>query len=77
MVSIGKGKANQPNLFSSMSNEKPVEAQADVSFEQDSSNISYLKDHSDRLVDPYLLRRYGKYLILLAIENQKDGSVIL
>lgn len=76
MVSIGK-KSNLLNLFSGMSNERPAEAQLDGSSEQNSSNTSHLKGHSDRLVDPYLLRRYGKYLILLAIENQKDGSVIL
>ncbi len=76
MVSIGKRNANLLNLLSGMSNEKPAAARPDVSSEP-RGNILQLKGASDRLVDPYLLRRYGKYLILLAIENQKDGSVIL
>ncbi len=76
MVSIGKRSANFLNLINCISNGKPEAAQPDVSSEP-RGNIFQLKGASDRLVDPYLLRRYGKYLILLAIENQKDGSVIL
>ena len=52
------------------------EQKANSSSESD-SDILHLTDPSDKLVDPYLLRRYGKYLIWLARENLKDGSVTL
>ena len=76
MVSIDEQKANLLNLFSYKAKDKQATAQASSSSESD-DNILYLVDLSDKSVDPYLLRRYGKYLIWLARENLKDGSVIL
>ncbi len=75
MVSIGKSKANLLNSFSNESKDKSAKAQANRSSEPD--GIMHLTDLSDKLVDPYLLRRYGKYLICLARENLKDDSVTL
>lgn len=76
MVSIGKQKANLQNLLGYESRDNLAVAQANKLSESD-SNILHLMDLSDKLVDPYLLRRYGKYLICLARENLKDGSLIL
>ncbi len=76
MVSIGKQNANLLNLFGNETKDNLVTAQANGSAESD-NNTQHLMDLSDKLVDPYLLRRYGKYLIWLVRENLKDGSVIL
>ncbi len=76
MVSIGTWKANLLNIFNQGAMDKSVEAQANRAYDPD-TNILHLIDLSDKLVDPYLLRRYGKYLICLARENLKDDSVIL
>jgi len=76
MVSIGKQNANLLNLFGHEAMDELVTAQANESDESDDS-IQHLMDLSDILVDPYLLRRYGKYLICLARENLNDGSVVL
>ena len=76
MVSIGKQNANLLNLFDFGAIDELATARVDGSDESDSS-IQHLMDLSDKLVDPYLLRRYGKYLICLARENLKDGSVVL
>lgn len=76
MVSIGKMKSDLLNLFGYGTRDKAITPQANRSSEPD-INEQRLMDLSDILVDPYLLRRYGKYLICLARENSKDGSVIL
>ena len=76
MVSIGKRNANLLNLLGYEAMDEQSTAQVNGSAESDSST-QHLMDLSDKLVDPYLLRRYGKYLICLARENLKDGSVVL
>ena len=76
MVSIGKRNANLLNLFDYAAIDELLTAQVNESDESD-NNLQHLMDLSDKLIDPYLLRRYGKYLICLARENLKDGSVVL
>ena len=76
MVSISKRNANLLNLFGYDAMDEQATAQVDGSDESDSST-QHLMDLSDKLVDPYILRRYGKYLICLARENLKDDSVVL
>ncbi len=75
MVSIGKSKANLLNLFGYESKDRSVTAEANEA--SDPNSKMHLMDLSDKMVDPYLLRRYGKYLICLARENLKDGAVTL
>ena len=76
MVSISKRNANLLNLSGYEAMDEQSTAQVNGSTESDSST-QHSMDLSDKLVDPYLLRRYGKYLICLARENLKDGSVVL